>query len=287
VDNRIFQGNLDGARETLASAGFTEGRNLRLEVRTADFQHLSPIAADIVKLRPDLVFAVARSAVTVMHAATSTIPVVTIDLESDPVASGFIRTLARPGGNLTGVFLDFPELAGKWLEILKMIVPALARVAVLWDPSTGPAQLDAARRAAASLKLTVHPVEARTTGEIDSAFSGAMRERANGMISLTSPIFNSGRQSIIDLAARHRLPTLVPFPGYARDGGLASYGPDVKAMYAQAGGLTVKILRGTPPGEVPVERPTKFELVLNLKTARALGLKISQALLARADQVIE
>jgi putative ABC transport system substrate-binding protein len=286
-DNSIFRGNFDGFRQALGAAGYVEGRNLAFEVRLGDGRALAPLAAELTTLRPDLILAVARPGVVAMHAATSTIPVVALDLESDPVASGFVKTLPRPGGNLTGVFMDFPELAGKWLEILKMTVPALARVAVLWDPATGPAQLDAARHAAQVLKLAVYPAEARSTAEIAPAILAAIRERPNGMITLTSPIFNSGRRAIIEIAARHRLPTLVPFSGYAKDGGLVSYGPEVMTMYAQAGTIAVKILTGTRPTEIPVERPTKFELVINLKTAKALGLTIPKSLLLRADEVIQ
>ena len=286
-DNSIFRGNFDGFRLALGAAGYVEGRNLAFDVRLGDGRALAPLAAELTTLRPDLILAVARPGVVAMRAVTSTIPVVALDLESDPVASGSVKTLPRPGGNLTGVFMDFPELAGKWLEILKMTVPALTRVAVLWDPATGPAQLDAARRAAQVLKLAVYPVEARSTAEIEPAIRAAIRERPNGMIALTSPIFNSGRRAIIEVAARHRLPTLVPFSGYAKDGGLVSYGPEVMTMYAQAGTIAVKILTGTPPTEIPVERPTKFELVINLKTAKALGLTIRQSLLARADELIQ
>jgi putative ABC transport system substrate-binding protein len=168
-----------------------------------------------------------------------------------------------------------------------MTVPALARVAVLWDSATGPAQLDAARRAAEILKLAVYPAEARSTAEIEPAIRAAMRERPNGMIALTSPVFNSGRRAIIEAAARHRLPTLLPFSGYAKDGGLVSYGPEVMTMYAQAGTIAVKILTGTPPKEIPIERPTRFTLSLNLRTAKALGLTIPQSLLLRADEVIQ
>ena len=286
-DNGIFRGDFEGFRQALGAAGYVEGRNLAFDVRFGDGQALAPLAAELTTLRPDLILAVARPGVVAMHAATPTIPVVAVDLESDPVASGFVKTLPQPGGNVTGVFMDFPDLAGKWLEILKMTVPALARVAVLWDPATGPAQLDAARRAAQVLKLAMYPVEARSTAEIAPAIRAAIRERPNGMITLTSPIFNSGRGAIIELAARHRLPTVVPFSGYAKDGGLVSYGPEVMTMYAQAGTIAVKILTGTRPTEIPVERPTKFELVINLKTAKALGLTIPPSLLLRADQVIE
>jgi putative ABC transport system substrate-binding protein len=287
ADNSIFRSNFDGFRQALGAAGYVEGRNLAFDVRTGDGRALAPLAADLTNLNPDLILAVARPAVAAMHAVTSPIPVVALDLESDPVASEFAKTIPRPGGNLTGVFMDLPELAGKWLEILKVTVPALARVAVLWDPATGPAQLDGARRAAKVLNLTVYPVEARATAEIEGAFRAAMSERPKGMIVLTSPIFNTGRRHIADLAARHRLPTLVPFPGYAKDGGLVSYGPDVATMYAQAGRIAVKILTRTPPAEIPIERPTRFTLSFNLKTAKALGLTIPPSLLLRADEVIQ
>jgi putative ABC transport system substrate-binding protein len=287
ADNSIFRGNFDGFRRALEAARYVEGRNVAFDVRVGDGRPLAPLATELASARPELILAVARPGVLAMHAVKSTIPVVALDLESDPVASGFVRTLSRPGGNITGVFLDFPELAGKWLEILKLTVKALTRVAMLWDPSTGPAQLDAARRAAQTLKLAVYPVEVRSTSDIEPAFRTAMRERPNGMITLTSPIFNTGRRDIAAQALKHRLPTLVPFPGYTQDGGLVAYGPDVMSMYAQAGSLALKILTGTPPAGIPIERPTRFTLSFNTKTAKALGLTISPSVLARADQVID
>ena len=287
VDNDIFRGNFDGFRESLAAGGYVEGRNLTFDVRFGEGREMALLAAKFANVRPDLLLAIARSATVAMHAATTSIPIVAIDLESDPVASGFVKTVPRPGGNVTGVFMDFPELAGKWLEILKTTVPGLARVAVLWDPATGPAQLGAARRAAQVLKLVIHAVEARTTADMEPAFQAAMRKRPNGMIVLTSPIFNSGRRTIVELAAQHRLPTLLPFTGYTQDGGLVSYGPDVRSMYAQVGTLALKVLAGTPPARIPVERPTRFTLAFNLKSAKTLGLTIPPSLLQRADQVIE
>ena len=287
VDNDIFRGNFEGFRESLAAGGYVEGRNLTFDLRFGDGRALAPLAAQLANIRPDLLLAIARSATVAMHAATTTIPIVAIDLESDPVASRFVKTLPHPGGNVTGVFMDFPELAGKWLEILKTIVPGLTGVGVLWDPATGPAQLEAARRAAYVLKLVIHAVEARTTDEMAPAFRSALQTRSNGMIVLTSPIFNSGRRKIVELATQHRLPTLLPFTGYTQDGGLVSYGPDVMTMYGQVGTLAIKVLGGTPPARIPVERPTRFTLAVNLKTARALGLTIPPSLLLRADEVIE
>jgi len=287
ADNDIFRANFNGFRQGLESAGFVEGRNLTMDIRFGDGRALAPLATELASNRPDLLHAVARPGVLALHAATSKIPIVAIDLESDPVASGFVKTLARPGGNVTGVFMDFPELAGKWLEILKTIVPGLVRVAVLWDPATGPAQLEAARSAAQVLKLSVHPVEAGSTANIERAVQAAVRNRPNGMIVLTSPIFNTGRRQLAAVTTRHRLPTLLPFPGYTADGGLVSYGPDVLSMYVQVAALAVKILGGRSAADIPVERPTKFELAINLKTAKALGLTIPPSVLLRADQVLE
>jgi len=287
IDNSVFRNNFEGFRQGLAAAGYVEGRNLSLDVPFGDGRALGPLALALIERQPTLVLAVARPGVIAMYAVKSTIPVVAMDLESDPVASGFVKTLPRPAGKITGVFMDLPELAGKWLDILKTAVPTMARVTVLWDPATGPAQLDAAHRAAEVLKLTLYPAEARTTAEIEPAFLAALRERPNGMVVLTSPIFNTGRRRIAELAARNRLPTLLPFSGFADDGGLISYGPDVVTMYRQAATLAVKILTGTPVADIAVERPTRFTLSVNLKTAKALGLTIPQTLLLRADQVIE
>jgi putative ABC transport system substrate-binding protein len=196
ADNAIFRHNFEGFWQALGSAGYVDGRNLQLDVRTGDGRALAPLAADLSRQRPDLILAVARQGVQAMYALGSAVDVVALDLESDPVASHFVKTLARPAGHVSGVFMDFPELAGKWLQILQTIDPRLARVAILWDPSTGPAQLEAARQAARTLKLAVYPVEARSTAEIPIAFRVAMRERPSGMAVLTSPIFNSGRQEI-------------------------------------------------------------------------------------------
>jgi putative ABC transport system substrate-binding protein len=286
-DNDVFRRNFAGFRQGLESAGYVEGRNLGLDIRFGDGRALAPLAAELTQIHPDLLHAVARPGVLALHAATSTIPIVAIDLESDPVASGFVKTLARPAGNITGVFMDFPDLAGKWLEILKTIVPTLTRVAVLWDPATGPAQLAAAQRAAQVLKVSVFPVEAASTANIERAVQAATRERANGMIVLTSPIFNTGRRTLAMATQRHRLPTLLPFPGYTADGGLVSYGPDVRTMYGQVASLAVKILDGRPAGEVPIERPTTFTMSCNLTAARALGVTIPPSVLARSDEIIE
>ena len=287
ADNEVFRANFNGFRDGLSAAGYLEGRNLQFDIGFGDGRDLVALARELAQRQPNLVLAVARPGVVAMHRVTSAVPVVALDLESDPVRSGFVRTIAHPGGNITGVFMDFPELAGKWLEILRTAVPTLSQVTVMWDPSTGPAQLDAARHAAETFKVAVHRVDARSTAEIEPAFRTALRDHPNGMLVLTSPIFNTGRRLIAELAARHHLPTLIPFPGYARDGGLVSYGPDVNTMYRQAAAIALKVLAGTEPAVLPVERPTRFMLSINTKTARVLGLSIPASLLLRADEVLE
>ena len=287
ADNSVFRGNFEGFRQALGAAGYAEGPNLVLDFRFGDGRALAPLATELLGLRPDVIVAIARSGVLAVHAVTTTIPIVAIDLESDPIASGFANALTHPDGNVTGVFMDFSDLAGRCLEILKTLVPTLKRAAVLWDPATGSSQLRAAGRAAQTLKVVVYSIEAGNTAAIEPAFQAAMRERPEGMLVLTSPIFNSGRREIVANAARHHLPTLVPFPGYAIDGGLVAYGPNVRGMYAQAGTLVVKILHGSAPGKIPIEPPKAFTLAVNRKTAKALGLTVPQSLLRRADDVIE
>jgi putative ABC transport system substrate-binding protein len=216
-----------------------------------------------------------------------TIPIVVLDLETDPVATGLVARLARPGGNITGVFLDFPELAGKWLEMLKEVVPALTRVAVVWDPRTGLAQLQAAEAAARTLRIQLHPMDVRSPSDYDAGFRAAARERCGALLALSSPIFNTSRQQIAQLALKARLPSIMPFPGFADDGGLLAYGPHLPTLFRQTGGIVSRVLKGAAVGELPVERPTRVELSINLKTARALGVTIPPSLRVRAERVIE
>ncbi len=286
-DNPVFRKNFEGFRQRLLELGYVEGQNLKIEYWLASgTDTLSKLATDLVRSKPDVIIAVAPAGVRAAHEATATIPIVAIDLESDPIAAGFVAHLARPGGNITGVFLDFPELAGKWLEMLKEAVPKTSRVAVLWDAATGPAQVRAAETAARTLRLRLHVLQVRGP-DFEAAFRSAITDQAQALLVLSSPVLNTSRKEIVGLAIKNRLPSIMPFPDFADDGGLLAYGPHVSSMYGQVAAIVTKVLSGQTPGQIPVERPTRFELRINLKTARSLGLVIPQSLVLRADRAIQ
>jgi putative ABC transport system substrate-binding protein len=218
---------------------------------------------------------------------TKTVPLVGIDLESDPVANGFVHSLARPGMNLSGIWLDLPELAGKQLQFLRELSPTLKRLAVLWDDQIGGPQLAQAQSAAKILNITVYPISLRRTTEIDEAWNRVLAERPQAILALTAPVVFQGQARIADLARGHRLPSICPFSTYAERGGLMAYGPDFPTMWRQTASYVDRVLRGARISELPVERPLKFVLNVNSKTAKALGLTIPPSLLLQADQVIE
>ena len=285
--NAVFHRDFEGFRQVLREEGFGEGQRASIDLRFGVSQEeLGRIADEFARAKVDVITAISPASVTAVR-SIKTIPIVVLDLETDPVATGLVARLGRPGANLTGVFLDFPELAGKWLEMLKEVTPALTRVAVIWDPRTGLAQLQAAEAAARTLRLQLQPLDVRTPSDYDSAFRTATRERSGALLALSSPIFNTSRQQIAQLALKNRLPSIMPFPGFADDGGLLAYGPHLFTLFRQTGGLVAKVLKGAPIGDLPVERPTRVELSINLKTAHALGLTIPPSLRVRAERVIE
>ena len=280
---------LEAFNRGLREQGYVDGQNVVVEVRfpTTTADRLAPIAADLVRLKPDAIFAAASSGIDAVRNATTAIPIVALDLETDPLASGIVASLDRPGGNVTGIFLDFPELGGKWLELVKEVAPKVSRVAVLWDPATGRVPLKGAEAAAPSLRLQLQVIEARGPGDFEAVFQSAIRARAGAVVMLSSPVFNTYRRLLVDLAAKHRLPAIMPFPLFADDGGLIAYGPDLVELYRQGGLMVGKVLKGARPRDLPIERPNRFVLVVNMKTAKTLGVTIPQSLLIRADRVIE
>ena len=278
---------LDPFRRKLADQGWIEGQQVAFEYRRAvgDPSQLAEAAADLTRLKVDVIFADSAPSVRAAHAATSTIPIVAIDFTTDPIAAGYVASYGRPGRNITGVFLDAPGFSGKWIELLKAMVPDLSRAVVLWDPSPGAAHLQAVKGLARSFRIQLQVTEVRKPEDIDRAFS-ALRGRPQALIILPSPMMFLQSERIAKLALKHRLPATSMARPFADAGGTIAYGPERAPAYERSAVLVAKILSGAKPGDLPVERPSKFELVVNLKTAKALGLTIPQSILLQADEVI-
>ena len=278
------------SRQAFQELGYVEGRDVVLECRKSDgtAEKYRALAAELVSLNVDVIVAVSSRAVRAARAATQQIPIVAIDLETDPVASGLAVSLARPGANVTGIFLNLPELSGKRLELLRETVPGLARVAILWDSALDATPLRATEEAARALGLQLHVVPIRQPSDFDAGFATAMKTRAQALMVMQSPVTDVHGKLIADLALKYRLPAAAIFPEFVEKGGLTSYGPDVRPFFRQAVVSFVdKILKGARAGALPIERPTHYYLAVNLKTAKALGLAIPQSVLVRADRIIE
>jgi putative ABC transport system substrate-binding protein len=278
----------------LRDLGYVEGRNVVIEYRDAEgkIERFPALAAELAALRVDVfVTAGGTPAALAAKQATRTLPIVFAGV-GDAVASGLVTSLARPGGNITGSSVLAPELVGKWLELLKQAVPGVTRVAVLWQPGflperTGKDMLKEAEVAGRALGVRVQFVEARGPEDFDRAFSDMTRERAGALTVLGSNMLFGERRRLVDLAAKHRLPAVYGLREFVDAGGLLSYGPNAADLFRRAATYVDKILKGAKPADLPVEQPTKFELVINLKTAKALGLTIPQSVLGRADEVIQ
>ena len=277
----------------LRDLGYVEGRNIVIEYRSAEgkFERLAALAAELVALKVDVIVAPNTVAALAAKQATRTIPIV-FAVAADPVQSGLVTSLARPGGNVTGSSVLAPELVGKYLELLAQAVPGVSRVAVLWQPGslgerTEKDMLKEAEVAARALGVRPQFVEARGPADFDRAFSDMTRARAGALTVLPSNMFANERRRLVDLAAKNRLPAVYPFREFVDAGGLMSYGATLADLYRRAATYVDKILKGRKPADLPVEQPTKFEFVINLKTAKALGLTIPRSVLIRADQLIE
>jgi putative ABC transport system substrate-binding protein len=277
--------------EGLRDAGYIDGQSMVVETRFSGtmLDRISDFANELVALNCDVIFAAGPYAIQALMGATNTtpIPIVAIDLESDPIANGWASSIGRPGGNLTGFFLDLPELGGKQIELLKEAVPTLSTVALLWDVTVGLTQFrvtEAAARTAgvAPLSLPIQRLE-----DFKEAFNRAAREQAHAVVVLSSPLIFGRRSQIADLALSTHLPTISLFTLFPRSGGLMAYGPNFPEMWKRAATYVDRILKGAKAGDMPIERPSRFELVINLKTAKALGLELPWFLQQRADEVIE
>jgi putative ABC transport system substrate-binding protein len=286
AETRLWQTFRLGLRER----GWNEGVNVLIEYRWVEGNagRLPELAAELVRLKVDLIFTRGSFFTGAVKAATSSIPIVFV-AHADPVGTGHVASLARPGGNITGLSVQQTELGPKGLELLSTVLPAAKRIAVLWHPGTPSAVpgLKALEEPARTLRLQLLPVGVRTVGEMEGAFSTMARDGAQAVLVLGTPFFFTARQRLAELTIAHRLPTMFQGRPYVEAGGLMSYYPNHEDLWRHAAVYVDKILRGAKPADLPVEQPTKFELVINGRTAKAIGLTIPQSVLQRADQVID
>lgn len=272
-------------REGLRNLGYIEGQNIMIEYRYAESrtERLPELAADLVRLKVDVIFVAGTRAAVAVKNATGTIPIVMIS--SDPLGSGLIESLARPGGNVTGVSLMFQELGGKRLELFREAFPQVRRLAALWNVIAH-SHLRETQTAAQRLGFEILSLEIRGPEDFDSAFVLLTREQPHGLFTFTSALLSANRKRIVEFAAKNRLPAIYHNEGFVEAGGLMSYAPSLRGSFRRAATYVDKILKGTKPADLPVEQPMKFELIINLKTAKEIGLTIPPSVLARADGVI-
>jgi putative ABC transport system substrate-binding protein len=286
-----YQHQTDAFLQGLRELGYVEGQNIVIEYRWADgnFERLPELAAELVRLKVDVIVAAVTQASLAAKNATGTIPIVIVAV-ANPVDSGLIASLARPGANITGTSSMNAEVVGKQLELLKETLPKISRVTALWNPANPVYQAIQRREtevAARALGVQLHFLEARGPDEIERAFAAMAKERSKALLVISDPVFTSHRKRIADHAAKQRLPTVSGIREYVEAGGLMAYGPSFPDMYRRAAYYVDRILKGTKPADLPVEQPMKFELVINLQTAKQIGLTIPQSVLYRADKVIK
>lgn len=288
-DPKTWAPEFEAFRQGLRDLGWIEGHNVSIEYRWAEgnVDRLPALAAELVRLKVDVIIASGIPSLRAVQEATSTIPIVIAPLLIDPVDAGFVASLARPGGNITGLASQYEEIVTKQVQLLAEAVPKLSRMVLLRHASASTMTEKAAVAAADKLGLKAKVFEISQLAEFEGAFKRARDDRAQAVLVLPSPFFNANRRVLIKLAASYRLPAFYEFKEYVQDGGLISYGPSIPDMVRRAASYVDRILKGAKPGDLPIERPTKFELVINLKTAKALGLMIPQSLLLRADEIIQ
>lgn len=274
--------------EELQKLGYVDGKTIAIEYRSADGKpdRLPELAAELVRLKPDVIFAFGGDVASFAQKATETIPLVAW-VSNDPVQSGLVSSIGRPGRNITGVTLVYDELAGKTLDLLKEAVPTITRFSVLWNPDHADPEYRETQRAAAALKVRLQSLEVRQVSDFERAFKLALADRSEGLIVVSSRLMSLQRQQIAAFAVANRMVLAGGWGAWTRDGALLSYGPNTADTMRRVAVYADKILKGAKPADLPMERPTRFELVINLKTAQTLGLTIPQSLLLRADEVIQ
>jgi putative ABC transport system substrate-binding protein len=278
---------LDPFHKTLRERGWVEGKNVAFQYADAggDPTRIAQPLTELARKRPTVLMVVGPPVVRSAFATIKDVPIIAHDLETDPVAAGYAKTYAKPGGNLTGLFLDSPDLAGKWIELIKALYPTLSRAVVLWDPTSGPIPLNAVQSAAPSFGIKLQVLDVRNPSEIEK-LPARFSARPEALIVLPSPMMYYESEALAALARSQRLPATSMFARFAEAGGLLAYGPDLPATAERCAELVARVLGGADPGQLPIERPTKFEFVVNLSAAKQLRLNVPEALLVRADRVL-
>jgi len=278
---------MDTWRAAMRELGYIDGENVQLEIRSGTPEELPALARELLRLNIDVIVCVSSPAVKAAVELTQAIPIVALDLETDPIASGVASSLARPGHNLTGLFLDLPEFSGKQLEILRETLPALSHVVVLWDHSMDRAPLAGIENAARALRLRLYVREVDDESMLPAIIADAAAKKAGALIIMQSPRLIGAREEILQLASEVRLPVMGMFVNYAQAGALLSYGPNIQALCRRPSEYVDRILKGAKPGDLPIQRPQVFDFVVNMRTAKALRLTVPQSVLTRADEVIQ
>jgi putative ABC transport system substrate-binding protein len=276
----------DSIAGVLRERGWIEGRSIAFDWHSAEDSY-THLGEHVARMPPDVIVLGGPLRIREAMRVTTTIPIIGLDLESDPVASGFVKTLARPGGNVSGLWMDLPEIAGKQIQFLREAVPKLNRLGVLWDDRIGQPQFAHVQTVCRGMKTSVRAASVRAQADIDGAMKRLVADRPQAIVLLTSPVISNGLARIAELALESRLPSISPFSTFPGFGGLLAYGPDFPSMWRQLAAYVDRVLRGAKVGDLPVERPAKFTLAVNLKTARRLGLTLPQSLVVRADEVIQ
>jgi putative tryptophan/tyrosine transport system substrate-binding protein len=275
--------------EGFAGEGFHEPDQIIIITRATggDEARIVPLLKEMIAEGVDILIPTGPSCMRAAFSLTRSIPIVTFDLESDPIESGWLSGYAHPGGNVTGVFSDFPEFSSKWLELLKEMIPSCANVVVLWDPATSTVQPRAIAHAAQSVGVKTDILEVKSFSDLEATFEAASARRPDGLLVLSSPIVSISSKQLAELALKHRLPAISLFANFARTGGLVSYGPNLEDLYRETAAMAGKILKGAKPADLPAERPSRFDLVVNLKTAKILNLTVPTSVLVQANELIE
>jgi ABC-type uncharacterized transport system substrate-binding protein len=281
--------NVDAFDQGLRELGYTIGQDIVVEYRFAEghIDRLPTLVDELLRLKVDVLYAPSPQSIRAASQATDIVPIIGVDLETDPVDAGWVKNLARPGGNITGFFLDLPELSGKQIQFLTEAVPRLQRVAVLWDASVATFQFKATEGAARAVRLKLQSLPVRQPEDFAASFEAARKQRAQALVLLSAPSVFLNLDRLANLALQYRLPAICVFPQFADAGGLMGYGPNLTDLFRQAAIYVDRILKGAKPADLPIQRPAVFRLAVNVKTVKALGLTMSPSFLSRADKIIE